>query len=660
MKKEHHLLLIVPAVALIALGCACTGGGKDTLTDDSETGGPVTEPLDSALVPQVVPVPAGSFTMGTAGAKGADYDEAPAHTVSLSAFNMGATEVTNIQFEAFRPEHAELRGNFSNKGFWFSTKDDEPVINVSWDDAVAYCEWLSARTGRSFRLPTEAEWEYACRAGTKTAYYTGASLPADMQKQQKNNRDLEYTSLIVGQTAPNAWGLYDMHGNVEEWCSDWYGPYAADARTNPGGPSEGIYKVTRGGSHNTPVEYLRSANRSAATPDDSSVLIGFRVVESDTTPETYAAAAAVPRNADSVKQDRYDWGSGTSEPFWLEPIPFVVEPSDGTPFYSHNHQPAITWCDNGDLLAVWYTCNAEAGREMEVVASRLRRGASEWEPASTFFKVPDRNMTGSSLLRRDDGTLIHMNGVSCAGEWQNLALSMRMSSDNGATWTAPVLVEPRHDKRHQVISGPIILKDGTIVQNCDAEAGGSGGTSIHLSHDGGVTWADPWDGKSSMFMDGGTGSSIAGIHAGIVQLADGSLLAFGRGNAINGKMPQSTSSDVGKTWTYGATPFPGIGSGQRHVLMRLQEGPIILASFGSNGLFVSLSDDEGKSWSEPKLMTDGKTRTLDGGAHTGTFTMDADHAEPKGYFAATQTPDGTIHLISSRLHYRFNLAWIRQ
>jgi len=85
----------------------------------------------------------------------------------------------------------------------------------------------------------------------------------------------------------------------------------------------------------------------------------------------------------------------------------------------------------------------------------------------------------------------------------------------------------------------------------------------------------------------------------------------------------------------------------------------MIASFGTNGLFVSLSEDEGKSWSEPKLMTDGVARTLDGGAHTGTFTMDADHAEPKGYFAATQTPDGTIHLISSRLHYRFNLAWIK-
>ena len=123
-------------------------------------------------------------------------------------------------------------------------------------------------------------------------------------------------------------------------------------------------------------------------------------------------------------------------------------------------------------------------------------------------------------------------------------------------------------------------------------------------------------------------------------------------------MPQSVSTDGGKTWTYSASIFDPIGSGQRAVLMRLNEGPIMMATFGAKGMQVCVSEDEGKSWSEPRLMTDGKTRTLDGGAHTGVFTMTADQAEPKGYFAATQTPDGTIHLISSRIHYRFNLAWI--
>jgi len=652
---KRIFLFAAIAAFTIAPACSCQR------TEDNKEPEPETFEIEN--LPEMVEIPEGTFTMGTAGSSGFNYDEAPAHSVTVSAFSMSKYEITNKQFEEFRPEHVDMR-----KDEGFSSKDDDAVINVTWEDAVAYCKWLSQGTGENYRLPTEAEWEYACRAGTTSAYYTGASLPEDLQKQQKNNRDIVWVSLEVGKTTPNAWGLYDMHGNVEEWCLDWYGPYKNEAQTDPAGPSIGLYRVTRGGSHNTPVEFLRSANRSAATPDAAHNMLGFRVVKSDTKAadlETYPAADYTPRYAKDVKQGKASWGNVSSSPVFEEPVYFAIKPTDGTVYYSHNHQPAVTWCDNGDLLAIWYTCEAEAGREMEVVASRLRSGASEWEPASFFFKVPDRNMTGSSLLRLSDGALIHMNGVGRAGEWQNLALCARRSSDNGATWSDPVLVEPRHVKRHQVISGPIVMSDGTLVQLCDAEAGGSGGTSIHISEDNGLTWADQWDGSMSFFIAGESGSSIAGIHAQIVELKDGSLMAFGRGNAIGGKMPCSISKDKGKTWTYSASPFPPIGSGQRHVLLRLNEGPIMLASFSGSdkknnaGIFVSISEDEGKNWSTPKLLTDGKTRTIDGGAHTGTFTMSATQAEPAGYFCGTQTPDGTIHLLSSAIHYRFNLSWIK-
>ena len=132
-------------------------------------------------------------------------------------------------------------------------------------------------------------------------------------------------------------------------------------------------------------------------------------------------------------------------------------------------------------------------------------------------------------------------------------------------------------------------------------------------------------------------------------------------------MPVSYSTDLGNTWTYRASVFPPIGTGQRLVLMRLREGPILLVSFDNSspdgdgapaGMFASLSYDEGKNWTAPKLITDGSGEVLEGGAWTGGFTMDASHAEPKGYLAATQTPDGIIHLLSSRLHYRFNLSWL--
>ena len=245
--------------------------------------------------------------------------------------------------------------------------------------------------------------------------------------------------------------------------------------------------------------------------------------------------------------------------------------------------------------------------------------------------------------------MLHFQGIGDAGEWKDLALGMRESKEYGYqwSWSGTELIEPEHRVRHQVIAGPIVTKDGRILLCCDAGPDGEAGTSLHVSKDGGKTWED-------------TGSTIAGIHAGIVERKDGSLMAFGRGNAIDGHMPCSISYDGGYTWTYSATEFPPIGSGQRLVLKRLQEGPIMLCSFGENGLFVALSYDEGATWPVKKLLTDGKTRVLDGGAWTGTFTMDATHAEPKGYLACTQSPDGMIHLLSSRVHYRFNLRWIEK
>ena len=598
--------------------------------------------LNAQEMPRMVTIPPGTFMMGS-DRGGTDFDEAPVHEVTISrVFRMSETEITNLQYEWFRPEHKALRG----KG-GFSSGDNEAVILVSYEDATAYCEWLSEQTGRHYRLPSEAEWEYACRAGTTSDYYTGDALPGDMLKNQKTERELVPVSLEVRYGQPNAFGLYGMHGNVEEWCSDWYGAYPDSPAKDPGGPSKGVFKVTRGGSHNTPVEFLRSASRSAAMPGDMHNQIGFRVVEADYIPKTFKVREIKPLNGLKVKRGKARWGRPSEKPLWMDPIPFVIPPADGTPFYSHNHQPAITWCRNGDLLAIWFSTIAESGREMVVLGSRFRKDASGWDPASLFFKVPDRNMTGSSLLTLEDGTILHVNGVGDSGDWKRLALVTRVSHDNGKSWSAPSIAEAEHAVRHQVIAGAIVCSDGTIVQCCDAGPGGDDGTAIHLSKDNGNTWED-------------TGATIPGIHAGVVELKDGSLMAFGRGNSIDGKMPVSYSSDKGFSWTSRASVFPPIGSGQRLVLKRLLEGPIMLATFTKGGMTIFLSYDEGKSWSDGKLLTDGSGKTITGGAWTGDFTLDADHAEPKGYFACTQTPDGVIHLISSRLHYRFNLPWLLQ
>jgi len=263
--------------------------------------------------------------------------------------------------------------------------------------------------------------------------------------------------------------------------------------------------------------------------------------------------------------------------------------------------------------------------------------------------------------------------------WGNLATIMRISTDNGATWSKARLINPEHGLRHMPVESVFRTREGFLVLPCDAVTGGNGGTAVHISPDGGETWTDPGAGRDApKFAEGETGAWIAGIHAGVVQLKDGSLMAFGRGNSINGKMPKSISHDMGENWTYSASEFQPISGGQRLILRRLLEGPVLFVSFTNRntgmkfedstgkqqrlfGMFAALSYDEGKTWPVKRLLTDGgQAREVDGGGNTGRFIMDATHAEPKGYLAATQTPDGLIHLISSKLYYVFNLAWLQQ
>ncbi len=633
-----------------------------------------------------VTVPAGKFIMGSAG-YGEDFDERPAHRVFISqSFRMAATEVTNAQYEQFDPTHRNLRGKDG-----FSKADTEAVIFVNYEQATAFCAWLSKKEGKPYRLPTEAEWEYACRAGTQTPFFTGDGLPAVYQKQQETVWTPKPVPLTVGQTPANPWGLYDMHGNVEEWCSDWYGPYEALPETDPVGRKSGHFRVTRGGSHSTPVRYLRSSNRMGMIPQDRHYLLGFRVVQANAPITTPLPATPVALNGQNVGQRAFIWKKET-KPVFLEPIPYVQQPLSGTvPVYGHNHCPALTWCTNGDLLAIWFSTNDEAGREMTILGSRLRAGQRAWEPASEFFRVPDRNMTGSSLFRDAAGMLYHVNGVEAAGSWQNLAMALRTSTDNGATWSGVRFIDPDHQMRNQVIAGMFQTKEGWLVQPSDAVPGGTGGSTLHIGKDGGKAWerTDTGDTKPT-FETGNMGGLIAGIRAGVIQRSDGSLLALGRGDNITGpngdaRMPMSISTDMGKSWTYAASELPPIAGGQRLVLRQLNEGPLLLVSFtnhpfldkdparrgmifadagGNNyrgyGLYAALSFDEGKTWPVKKLLTDGQPRFLDGGAWTGFFELDATHAEPRGYLAATQTPDNLIHLISSHQHYRFTLPWLRQ
>jgi len=648
------------------------------------------QPVDTfvnSLGMKFVRIEPDSFRMGQQ--EGGDWDERPIHPVTISkSFFMAITEVTNAQYEQFDPKHREFRGKLG-----YSKQDDEAVVFVSWHEADNFCQWLSQKEGKSYRLPTEAEWEYVCRAGTTTAYHTGDSLPEEFHKNigmswfpdpARSRKGAEPVPLVVAQTPPNPWGLFDMHGNVEEWCYDWYGPYEQTAQTDPIGRVDGDFKVTRGGSHGTEISFLRSANRLATLPDDKSWLIGFRVILGEmpkTEPLPVPGAALNRQNVNIQFQPDWSKGPDSDQPFFKGPIEYVKIPpgSDGPMYSEHNHDPALVDCPNGDLLAIWYSCRNEPGRELTILASRLRYGKDQWEPASVFWNAPDRNDHAPALYFDGWRTIYHFNGLSAAATWGNLATIMRTSTDSGATWSRARLINPDHGLRHMPIESVFRTREGFILLPCDAVTGGRGGTSVHISRDQGETWVDPGAGRPNpTFAVGMTGAWIAGIHAGVTQLKDGRLMAFGRGDNINGWMPMSISEDLGKNWTYSASEFPPLGGGQRLILKRLQQGPILFISFTDRkkgmiirdpngldqqvfGMFAALSFDEGKTWPVKRLITDGgPTRELDGGGNTGKFTMDQTHAEPRGYMAATQTPDGLVHLISSKQYYTFNLAWLQQ
>ncbi len=253
------------------------------------------ETISNSVGMKLVLIPRGKFTMGSpAEEKDRSDDEGPRHEVEITRpFYLGVYEVTQQQYEKVmgkNPSWFSTAGGGADRVKGLDTSEF-PVESVSWKEAVEFCEKLSARKqekdrGRAYRLPTEAEWEYACRAGSSSTFHFGASLSSTQANFDGNHPHgggergpfLERTCK-VGSYRPNAWGLYDMHGNVGEWCSDWYDRrcYGDKRRRDPQGPARGLDRVFRGGSWGYGSKYCRSAERSWFGPNSRSHSLGFRI-----------------------------------------------------------------------------------------------------------------------------------------------------------------------------------------------------------------------------------------------------------------------------------------------------------------------------------------------------------------------------------------------
>jgi formylglycine-generating enzyme required for sulfatase activity len=234
--------------------------------------------ITNSIGMKLVLIPKGTFMMGSPKSEEGRQKEETQHEVTISKdYYLGVYEVTQAQYEKVMGKNpSRFQGAVVG-----NENADLPVEQVSWDVAVEFCKKLSdlpeeKKAGRVYRLPTEAQWEYACRAGSKTAYSFDdeKGLLPEYGWFSRNSSRRTHT---VGLLEPNAWGLHDMHGNVWEWCSDRYGDYPKGAVSDPSGPKEGSYRVIRGGSWGYGAAYCESAYRLWRSPELRDSALGFRV-----------------------------------------------------------------------------------------------------------------------------------------------------------------------------------------------------------------------------------------------------------------------------------------------------------------------------------------------------------------------------------------------
>jgi len=625
----------------------------------------VAPPLAKDGVPTTVEIPAGSFVMGadadalldsvTMGfgvmsirPEHGDFDEVPAHPVRISkAFKIGVTEVSPAEYRLFDPNY---KAGAATPAY---------AAGMSWQQAMAYCAWLTKKTGKPWRLPTEAEWEYIARAGGKDIF--------------GNSNEMSKPDIA------NTFGVKNMGVGRPEWTLDWYAPYQPGEQADPVGAAAGYTKVVRGGGLdfrksatkttpdlNVPAAapfFSRASNRASMAPAYSSKggNIGFRVVQA-----SMPAAKLGPTQTlffeTAVKQQPIAPNSLTSGPDPTKPWYHVHElfpnlqgksmPEVGwklglAPGLGVNyHNSAIQVLPNGDLLAAYYNAPVnEDDPDQTILVMRRRAGAEDWDMPEPFPMFADAALAGPVIWN----DAAHPGKIWMFWGFPRLIgagpFCYATSTDNGATWsqvTFPYFPKPIGAYVSQPIDSIVRAKDGTIYIPTDStgkDDDGNGSISVvWATKDEGKTWYD-------------TGGRTAGRHTTIVIAKNGDLLGFGGKNSeIDGHMPLARSSDGGKTWKKSVTPFDELLSGERPSVIRLASGLLFFVAdynpkhekhIHKDGAYVALSDDDGATWTMKRLPPDILT---------------------VGYTTATQGPDGVIHVVTSKntpnYEIELNEAWV--
>jgi len=596
-------------VVLLALRSTSAVDSKNSAESPGKMTSPGSFPLSSAftnsLGMEFVLIRPTSFMIGkSADSKltdivGVDYDCSPKHNVTLT--------------KAFYILKAVVSENAFKQSGLSGTEND-----VSWNDAAAFCSWLSVREGRKYRLPTEVEWECAFQKKPGGVTFEG-----------------------------------------REWVRDWHGIIPPDDVMDPVGPSTGITKVIHDGT-----------KRESLSPDAKGSPWGlpasrFRVVLEPEMPEQPDVSAPLFTQS-AIKQSPEPalQGPNPKIPYFTVRCALPIPPDNDTALtgplvgmdpsvLAHLHSPGFEILPNGDTLAIYFGAKDSKGKSesdegTRFVQARLRYGAEEWDPPELFCDFKPFN-DQSGLLWRDGNSLRFFGGGR--GMSDQLPFKMAVSTNNGATWTMslPLLDDPAHDFTAQPITSAFRGANNAIFFAMDA---GRDGSFLWRSADNGIHWHD---------MGGRTGAR----HSAISPLDDkGHLLSIGGKNtSIDGWSPMNTSSDWGATWSASAkSPFPALAGNQRPCLIRLSNGHLCFVSDSyqrkkdaspngwkyGEGCIVAISTDNGKNWRIKRLPvelpheSDRKFGTL-------------------GYATVRQAPNGVIHVLATMtqpcLHYEFNEAW---